>query len=55
PFIIQHLTLPWHLYQLCLVDKIFNRFSTPKLYERISVYSWPKRGKEKVSIHSIQL
>ncbi|KAJ3829552.1 hypothetical protein EV361DRAFT_791836 [Lentinula raphanica] len=55
PVIIQHLTLPWHLYQLCLVDKNFNRFSTPKLYERISVYSWHKHGKEKIVLlfHSL--
>ncbi|KAJ3988777.1 hypothetical protein F5890DRAFT_1402401 [Lentinula detonsa] len=55
PVILHHLALPQHFHKICLVNKIFNRFATPKLYERISVYSWHKHGKEKVILLFLSL
>ncbi|KAJ4490197.1 hypothetical protein J3R30DRAFT_3279097 [Lentinula aciculospora] len=50
PIIFYHLTLPQDLQEVCLVNKIFNRFATPKLYEQIRIYSWHKQSKEKANI-----
>ncbi|KIK68548.1 hypothetical protein GYMLUDRAFT_68403 [Collybiopsis luxurians FD-317 M1] len=48
PVILHHFTLPRELRTLCLVNKLFHQIANPKLYERISVYSWHKHGKEKI-------
>jgi len=47
PEIFSHITKPQHLASLCLVNNSFRTFAVPKLYERVSVYSWHKEGKAK--------
>ncbi|KAJ7612273.1 hypothetical protein FB45DRAFT_1118185 [Roridomyces roridus] len=46
--ILSHLIHPQHIASACRVNRYFNHFATPKLYERASIYSWHKRAKAKV-------
>ncbi|KAJ7196070.1 hypothetical protein GGX14DRAFT_474011 [Mycena pura] len=46
--ILSPLAKPQHLASACLVNKAFNQFGTPRLYERVSIYSWHKHSKAKV-------
>jgi hypothetical protein len=39
---------PSLLVSVCTVNKAFSAFATPRLYERVYVYSWHKEGKVKV-------
>ncbi|KAF8902526.1 hypothetical protein CPB84DRAFT_1814867 [Gymnopilus junonius] len=48
PEILEHVIKPQHLASACLVDKTFRSFATPRLYDRISIYSWHREGKVKV-------
>ncbi|KAE9407959.1 hypothetical protein BT96DRAFT_743267, partial [Gymnopus androsaceus JB14] len=48
PEILLQLSHPRDLRKACLVNKLFYQFTVPKLYERVSVFSWHKHGKEKV-------
>lgn len=49
PEILAHIVKPQHLALICLVNTTFQTFATPRLYERISIYSWHREGKIKVS------
>lgn len=46
--ILSHLVKPQHIASACRVNKLFNQFGIPKLYERASIYSWHKHAKAKV-------
>ncbi|KAJ6623654.1 hypothetical protein B0H10DRAFT_1786141 [Mycena sp. CBHHK59/15] len=46
--ILCHLARPQHIASVCLVNKVFHQFGVPRLYERVSIYSWHKHGKAKV-------
>ncbi|KAG7451596.1 uncharacterized protein BT62DRAFT_942611 [Guyanagaster necrorhizus] len=48
PLILSHLQNTHHLALTCCVNKIFYQFAAPRLYERISIYSWHKHRKTKV-------
>jgi hypothetical protein len=48
PLILSFIPNPRSLTHTCLVNKVFYQFSVPRLYERISIYSWHKHGKERV-------
>ncbi|KAF8173723.1 hypothetical protein BJ912DRAFT_991755 [Pholiota molesta] len=50
PEVIEHVLKPQHLAQLCLVNKTFRAFATPRLYERIYIYSWHREGNPKLVI-----
>ncbi|KAF5371581.1 hypothetical protein D9758_003430 [Tetrapyrgos nigripes] len=48
PVILSFIPNPRSLTHTCLVNKVFYQFAVPRLYERISIYSWQKHGKERV-------
>ncbi|KAK0451597.1 hypothetical protein EV421DRAFT_1702856 [Armillaria borealis] len=48
PLVLSHLQNTQHLALTCCVNKTFYQFAAPRLYERISIYSWHKHGKTKV-------
>ncbi|KDR77013.1 hypothetical protein GALMADRAFT_225165 [Galerina marginata CBS 339.88] len=48
PEILHHVIKPQHLRAMCMVNQTFRSFATPRLYERVSIYSWHKDGKVKV-------
>ncbi|KAF5384073.1 hypothetical protein D9615_003422 [Tricholomella constricta] len=48
PLIISNLVKPHHLSSACLVNKTFQEFTVPRLYERVSIYAWQREGKTKV-------
>jgi len=45
--ILKFINNPSHLASACLVNRIFHRFASPLLYERIAIYSWMKDGKKR--------
>jgi hypothetical protein len=49
PVILAHLEHPRLWYTASLVNKSFYGFTVACLYRQISVYSWHKHGKTKVS------
>jgi hypothetical protein len=48
PCILSFIVKSNHLAAAARVDKTWNAFATPLLYERVSIYSWHKEGKVKV-------
>lgn len=48
PEVLAFVVKPQHLWATCLVNSNFRAFATPRLYERISIYSWHKESKIKV-------
>ncbi|KAJ3887601.1 hypothetical protein GG344DRAFT_90404 [Lentinula edodes] len=55
PVIFNQFSLPRHLRNICLVNKTFQLFATPKLYEQIYIHSWHKQGKERVILLFLSL
>jgi len=50
PVIFDSVVRPQHLASLCLVNKSFNEFAIPSLYQRVYIYAWHKEVKSKVDI-----
>ncbi|KAG1719184.1 hypothetical protein EDB19DRAFT_1787029 [Suillus lakei] len=48
PIIFDSVIRAQHLAFLCLVNKSFNEFAVPRLYQRVYIYSWHKEAKSKV-------
>ncbi|KAJ2933813.1 hypothetical protein H1R20_g3261, partial [Candolleomyces eurysporus] len=48
PCVLSFVVKANHLAAAAVVDKTWNVFATPLLYERVSIYSWHKEGKVKV-------
>ncbi|EAU85752.2 hypothetical protein CC1G_04969 [Coprinopsis cinerea okayama7 len=48
PLILAYLPKPQHLANASLVNSTFKSFAIPRLYSRVSIYSWHKGGKVKV-------
>ncbi|KAF5326254.1 hypothetical protein D9611_000472 [Ephemerocybe angulata] len=48
PVILRFVVKSSHLAAGALVDKTWNEFATPRLYERVSIFSWHKDAKTKV-------
>ncbi|THU80087.1 hypothetical protein K435DRAFT_512047 [Dendrothele bispora CBS 962.96] len=55
PLILSFVPNPLNHTKTCLVNKIFYQYAGPKLYERISIYSWHKRAKERVILLFVSL
>ncbi|THU86166.1 hypothetical protein K435DRAFT_684186 [Dendrothele bispora CBS 962.96] len=55
PLILSFIPNPLNHTKTCLVNKIFYQYAGPKLYERISIYSWHKRAKERVILLFVSL
>ncbi|KAF6757357.1 hypothetical protein DFP72DRAFT_745982, partial [Ephemerocybe angulata] len=51
PLILAFVVKSSHLAAGALVDKTWNEFATPRLYERVSIFSWHKDAKTKVCTH----
>ncbi|PPQ79027.1 hypothetical protein CVT25_002336 [Psilocybe cyanescens] len=47
PEVLAFVVKAQHLWATCLVNSNFRAFATPRLYERISIYSWHKESKIK--------
>lgn len=50
--VLGFLVKPNHLASAAKVNKIWNEFVTPRLYERVSIFSWHKQSKKIVSFSS---
>ncbi|KAH0578581.1 hypothetical protein J132_02009 [Termitomyces sp. J132] len=48
PLILSFIVRPQHLASNSLVNKTFQSFAIPRLYERVSLYAWQREGKTKV-------
>ncbi|EGO01171.1 hypothetical protein SERLA73DRAFT_179271 [Serpula lacrymans var. lacrymans S7.3] len=48
PLIFENIAKPQHLSACSLVNRAFNTFATPRLYERIFIFAWHKGAKLKV-------
>jgi hypothetical protein len=48
PVILQHIFNPHFLAAACLVNRTFNTFAIPKLYQYIAIFPWHRQSKAKV-------
>jgi hypothetical protein len=49
PVILQHVVKPNHLAASRLVNRSFNEFAAPRLFEQIFIFAWHKAAKARVS------
>src|SRR5882762_1499700 len=49
PVILQHVVRPNHLAMSRLVNRQFNAFAAPRLFEQILIYAWHKNAKSRVN------
>lgn len=48
PIILGHVVKEGDLAACCLVNRVFQLFAAPILYESVYIYAWHKNWKEKV-------
>ncbi|KAG1737583.1 uncharacterized protein EDB91DRAFT_1290700 [Suillus paluster] len=48
PVIFDSVVRPHHLTSLCLVNKSFNEFAIPRLYQRVYIYAWHTEATSKI-------
>ena len=53
PLIVEHIPQPWQLARVAAVSRIFNAFTTERLYHTIYIYAWHKNAKAKVCLRLI--
>lgn len=50
PLVVEHIFRPSYLAKFCLVNRVFQRFATPLLYQQLFIYAWHKDAKAKVCL-----